>query len=179
MDLDTATAMKAVVQRVTSASVTVDGSLVSTIGKGLCVLIGIHRDDTREQAETLARKLINLRVFDDPATGKRWSKSVKDLDLELLCVSQFTLYHVMKGNKPDFHLSMGGDASRNLHSDFIDILRKGFKPDRVHDGVFGAMMQVDIANDGPVTLELDIRPTSSVSQTSNESDKNCVTDVSS
>ncbi len=107
--------MKALIQRVKSASVTVDGEVVSSIGRGLCVLVGIHKDDTREQLDTLARKVLAVRAFDDPESGKRWNKSVLDLDLEVLLVSQFTLYHVMKGNKPDFHLAMGGEASKAFY----------------------------------------------------------------
>ena len=88
--------MKAVVQRVTSASVKVDGEVISSIGKGLCILVGIHRTDTRKELEYITKKILSTRIFDDPNTGKRWDKSVKDLDLEVLCVSQFTLYHIMK-----------------------------------------------------------------------------------
>ena len=96
--------MKAIVQRVQAASVTVDGNTISSIGKGICVLIGIHKKDTPKERETIVRKILNLRIFDDPEKeNKRWSKSTKDINLEILCVSQFTLYHIMKGNKPDFH----------------------------------------------------------------------------
>ena len=94
--------MKAVIQRVQSASVSVDGNVIASIGRGICVLIGIHVKDTPKERETIVRKILNLRIFDDEK-NKRWSKSVKDLNLEILCVSQFTLYHIMKGNKPDFH----------------------------------------------------------------------------
>ena len=94
--------MKVIVQRVKSASVSVDGNNISSIGKGICVLVGIHVKDTPKERETIVRKLLNLRIFEDDQ-NKRWSKSVKDLNLEILCVSQFTLYHIMKGNKPDFH----------------------------------------------------------------------------
>jgi len=153
--------MKAVVQRVASASVSVDGEVVSSIGRGICVLIGIHRDDTRQQMEHVARKLAALRVFDDESSGKRWNKSVRDLGLEILCVSQFTLYHVMKGNKPDFHLAMCGDKAKDFYEEFLAQLRKecgSSSEDKVKNGVFGATMKVDIANDGPVTLEIESAP---------------------
>ena len=81
-------------------------SLVFT-GRGLCILVGIHRDDTRKELDYMVRKILNLRLFEDPDPkegSKRWNKSAKDLKLELLCISQFTLYHTLKGNKPDFHL---------------------------------------------------------------------------
>ena len=83
-------------ERVSSASVKVDGEMISSIGKGLCVLVGIHRDDTKKEMEYIAKKILSIRLFDDPQTGKRWNKSVKDLDLEVLCVSQFTLHHILK-----------------------------------------------------------------------------------
>ena len=146
--------MKAVIQRVSRASVTVDGEVISSIGRGLCVLVGIHRDDTEEQMEFVVRKILNLRVFDDE-NGKRWNKSVKDLDLEILCVSQFTLYHIIKGNKLDFHMSMGGDASKTFYDKFLGRMKADYQAERIKDGRFGAMMQVEIVNDGPVTLEVE------------------------
>ena len=88
--------MKAIIQRVSSASVSVDGEIISSIGKGLCILVGIHRTDTKKELEYIAKKILSTRIFDDPNTGKRWDKSVKDLNLEVLCVSQFTLYHILK-----------------------------------------------------------------------------------
>ncbi|KAF9957300.1 D-tyrosyl-tRNA(Tyr) deacylase [Modicella reniformis] len=89
---------------------------------------------------------------------KMWAKSVVDIGGEILCVSQFTLYgQVIKGSKPDFHLSMKAETSRQMYHDFLDRLKKAYQPDRILDGEFGAMMIVNIANDGPVTLELDSR----------------------
>ena len=151
--------MKALLQRVTSASVTVNGEVISSIGKGLCVLVGIHRDDSEQQMEHIVRKVINYRVFDDPETGRRWDKSAKDLDLEILCVSQFTLYHVVKGNKPDFHLSMQAEKSKAFYERFLERLRSSHqRPDAIKDGEFGAMMEVNIVNDGPVTVEIESQP---------------------
>ncbi|KAI6217759.1 D-aminoacyl-tRNA deacylase [Aphelenchoides fujianensis] len=98
--------MRFVIQRVTRAAVAVDGQLISEIGRGICVLVGICREDTDEDVEWGVRKLLNLRLFDNP-NGKRWNKSVVDCGLEILCVSQFTLHSVLKGNKLDFHRSMG------------------------------------------------------------------------
>jgi D-tyrosyl-tRNA(Tyr) deacylase len=147
--------MKAIIQRVTSASVVVDGQVVSSIGRGLCVLIGIHRTDTRKELEYIAKKLLSVRLFDDPNTGKRWDKSVKDLNLEVLCVSQFTLYHILKGNKLDFHLAMSGEPAKNMYYDLLSEVRKNYCEDGVKDGQFGATMEVNIANDGPVTIELE------------------------
>ncbi|XP_023334810.1 D-aminoacyl-tRNA deacylase [Eurytemora carolleeae] len=149
--------MKAVVQRVMSASVSVDGEMVSSIGKGIVALIGIHRDDTVKEVEYIVRKLINIRLWEDES-GRRWAKSPKDLDLEILCVSQFTLYHSMKGNKPDFRSAMSGDKSLELYNQFLSQMKKGHSEDKIKNGVFGAMMQVELINDGPVTLELESLP---------------------
>lgn len=146
--------MRAVIQRVASAAVTVDGRLISSIGRGLCVLVGIHRDDSDDDMEYMIRKILNLKLFDD-GSGKRWRHSARDLKLEVLCVSQFTLYCTLKGNKPDFHLSMDGDRSRAFYAEFIRKLRSEHGETLVKDGEFGALMQVDIRNDGPVTVELE------------------------
>ncbi|KAG0271291.1 D-tyrosyl-tRNA(Tyr) deacylase [Linnemannia exigua] len=90
--------------------------------------------------------------------ARMWAKSVVDIEGEILCVSQFTLYgQVLKGSKPDFHLSMKSDTSKQMYHDFLRRLKKAYKSDRIKDGEFGAMMLVNIANDGPVTLELDSR----------------------
>lgn len=148
--------MKAIVQKVTRASVTVGDREVGAIGKGLCVLLGITRVDTPREAEWMARKLLNLRLFADPATPDRmWDKSVLDLGLEVLCVSQFTLCHVLKGNKPDFHNAMGAEASGPMFQDFLKLLGSMYREDKIQTGEFGAMMQVHIQNDGPVTLAIE------------------------
>jgi len=146
--------MKAVIQRVLNASVTVDGEMISSIGKGLCVLIGISRDDTDREIDYIVRKILNLRVFDDE-DGKRWNKSVIDLQLPVLCVSQFTLYAVLKGNKPDFHQTMANDQSRDFYQRFLSRMSDSHKPEFIKDGLFGAFMQVHIQNDGPVTISVD------------------------
>lgn len=133
---------------------TVNDELVSSIGRGLCVLIGISQTDTKEDANYIARKLLSIRLFDDD-TGKRWQKSVKDLQYDLLCVSQFTLYNRLKGNKPDFHLAMQGTDASNLYNFLLQQLGNQYTADKIKDGVFGAMMQVHIQNDGPVTIEIE------------------------
>ena len=146
--------MKAVVQRVLSGSVKVEGEVVSSIGKGMVALIGIHKDDTKVEMDYIVRKLVSLRMWEDES-GRRWAKSAKDLGLEVLCVSQFTLYHVMKGNKPDFHLAMGGEQSKLFYQQFLGDMKKAYSENKIKDGVFGANMQVELVNDGPVTLELE------------------------
>lgn len=94
-------------------------------------------------------------MFDDAAAEKRWQRNVQECGLELLCVSQFTLYSRLKGNKPDFHLAMQGDAAQELYLQLLIKLGSIYQADRVKDGKFGAMMQVLIQNDGPVTIEIE------------------------
>ncbi|XP_033166847.1 D-aminoacyl-tRNA deacylase isoform X2 [Drosophila mauritiana] len=99
------------------------------------------------------RKILALRLFEEE--GKRWQKSVKDLNLELLCVSQFTLYHRLKGNKPDFSAAMKGEEAQELYNHFLDRLGQSYDSSKIKDGKFGAYMQVHIENDGPVTINLE------------------------
>ncbi|KAI8387956.1 D-tyrosyl-tRNA deacylase [Radiomyces spectabilis] len=150
--------MRAVLQKVVRASVTVENEVVSSIQKGLCVLVGVGTDDTEKDVNYMVNKILNIRVFEDEATGAMWKKSAKDLGLEILCVSQFTLQaKTIKGNKPDFHRAMKGEDAKILYDNFLDKLGKSHDPALIKDGKFGAMMLVDIVNDGPVTLELDSR----------------------
>ncbi|XP_069999525.1 D-aminoacyl-tRNA deacylase [Penaeus vannamei] len=146
--------MRAVIQRVHRAAVTVGDEMISSIGRGLCVLIGIHKNDTSADIEFMVRKILNTRLFED-GNGKRWQLGVKDAGLEILCVSQFTLYCELKGNKPDYRHAMGGEAAQQFYEEFLGQLRKQYKGDMIKDGKFGAMMQVDIQNDGPVTINID------------------------
>jgi len=146
--------MKTIVQRVASASVSVDGQLISSIGRGICILVGLSRDDTIKDVEYMSRKLLSLRVFEDEE-GRRWARGVRDSGLEILCVSQFTLYCQLKGNKPDYRHAMAGEPARELYQSLVDRLRAEYRPEKVKDGVFAAYMQVSIQNDGPVTLTLE------------------------
>lgn len=145
--------MKVVIQRVSSASVTVGDEVVSKIGRGLCCLVGISRYDTDDDSDYMARKLLNLRIFE--GDQRRWDQSVKDKGLELLCVSQFTLHSHLKGNKLDFHNAMEASRSQEFYNGFLDKLRQQYHPDMIKDGRFGAMMKVNIENDGPVTIILE------------------------
>ncbi|KAK0702623.1 D-Tyr tRNAtyr deacylase-like domain-containing protein [Apiosordaria backusii] len=150
--------MKAILQRVLSASVTVDQELVSSIGKGILVLAAVAPGDTEKEADALAAKVLKLRLWDDDAGG-RWKKNVQDINGEVLCVSQFTLLaSTKKGSKPDFHGAMGGEEAKNLYQYFYRRVQEGYAPDKVKDGVFQAMMQVALVNDGPVTLEVSTGP---------------------
>jgi D-tyrosyl-tRNA(Tyr) deacylase len=144
--------MRAVIQRVNSASVEVDGKLVSSIDKGLLVLVGIEKEDTSRDSEYLIRKILNLRIFDDQE--KFLDKSVQDLGLQVLLVSQFTLYgSCKKGNRPSFDKAMPPKEAKVFYSDFVEKFKQSYS--KVKDGIFGAYMQVSLVNDGPVTIVLD------------------------
>jgi len=148
--------MRAVIQRVTRASVTIDGEVVGEIGNGLVVLLGIARDDTRDDADYLAPKIVALRIFDD-AEG-RMNVSVKDIDGGLLVVSQFTLYgDVRRGLRPSWSDAAAPEIAEPLYDYFVESSRKLLG--RVATGSFRKMMQVELVNDGPVTILLDSRKT--------------------
>ena len=143
-------------QRVTRASVTIDGEIVGEIGNGLVVLLGIARDDTRDDADYLVPKIIALRIFDD-AEG-RMNVSVKDIDGGLLVVSQFTLYgDVRRGLRPSWSDAAAPEIAEPLYDYFVESSRKLLG--RVETGSFRKTMQVELINDGPVTILLDSRKT--------------------
>ncbi|KAG8189123.1 hypothetical protein JTE90_028662 [Oedothorax gibbosus] len=146
--------MRACIQRCTKASVSVNGELISSIGRGICVLIGISKDDNKKDMDFMIRKLLNIRLFED-AEGKRWVHSVKEKQYEVLLVSQFTLYCTLKGNKPDFRPAMIADASEKFYSDFVAAMKREYSEEHIKDGKFGAYMQVSIENDGPVTINIE------------------------
>ena len=144
--------MRAVIQRVTRARVTVAGAVVGEIQRGLVVLLGVARNDTRTDADYLASKIVALRIFDD-ADGKM-NVSVKDAGGGLLVVSQFTLYgDVRRGLRPSWSDAAPPEIAEPLYNYFVASSRKLIEP--VETGSFGAMMQVELINDGPVTLIVD------------------------
>ncbi|PYH49013.1 D-aminoacyl-tRNA deacylase [Aspergillus saccharolyticus JOP 1030-1] len=145
--------MKAVIQRVKSASVTVDGQLVSSIGQGLLVLAGVGKDDTEKDADTMVQRVLKAKLWSDE-NQKQWKKNVQDIDGEVLCVSQFTLYgQLKKGSKPDFHGAADVETARKLYDYFYQKLSNSYKPERVKNGIFQAMMEVELKNDGPVGVD--------------------------
>ncbi|KAK3349457.1 D-Tyr tRNAtyr deacylase-like domain-containing protein [Lasiosphaeria hispida] len=116
--------------------------------------------DTEKEADSLAAKVLKLKLWDDESGG-RWKKSVQDINGEVLCVSQFTLLaSTRKGNKPDFHGALGGDEAKTLYQYFQRKIQEGYAAEKVKDGVFQAMMQVALVNDGPVTIEISTAPKS-------------------
>ncbi len=146
--------MRAVVQRVTRASVTIDDTVVGEIGNGLVVLLGVARDDTTADADYLVPKIAALRIFDD--AGGKMNMSVKDIDGGLLIVSQFTLYgDVRRGLRPSWSDAAAPEVAEPLYDYFVESSRKLLG--RVETGSFRKMMLVELINDGPVTILLDSR----------------------
>ena len=144
--------MRAVLQRVTEAYVTVDGATVGSIGIGLVVLVGVTSTDSRQDADYLAEKIVHLRIFPDDA-GKM-NRSLLDASGALLVVSQFTLYgDCKKGRRPSFDAAAPTDQARDLYDYFVERLR--LRNILVQTGVFQAEMQIHLVNDGPVTFILE------------------------
>ena len=144
--------MRAVITRVLSASVTIDGKCVSKINKGFLVLLGVHTSDTEEQAKKIADKICGLRIFEDE-NGKM-NISPKDANAELLIVSQFTLYADCSSRRPGFTEAARPEISKPLYELVVSECKaRGFN---VGTGVFGADMKVESVNDGPVTIVLDV-----------------------
>jgi D-tyrosyl-tRNA(Tyr) deacylase len=144
--------MKAVIQRVTEASVCVDGKTVGACGQGFLVLLGVAQGDGRAEAELLAKKIVNLRIFQDDA-GKM-NRSIQDIDGEMLVISQFTLMaNCRHGNRPDFLASAKPAEAIPLYEYFKELVAASVR--HVECGVFGSDMKVSLLNDGPVTIVLD------------------------
>ena len=144
--------MRAVVQRVSRARVIVDSSVTGEIADGLVVLLGVGRDDTSATATGMAEKIANLRIFEDD--GRKMNRSLLDVKESALVVSQFTLYGDARGQRrPSFVAAAQTEQAENLYQEFVEALRHlGVT---VATGVFGAMMSVELVNEGPVTILLD------------------------
>ncbi|MEL0455809.1 D-aminoacyl-tRNA deacylase [Flavobacteriaceae bacterium SZ-1-7] len=145
--------MKVVVQRVSKASVTIDGSKVASIEKGLLILLGIVDDDTQEDIKWLSNKIANLRVFGDD--NGVMNNSINDVDADAIVVSQFTLHaSTKKGNRPSYIKAAKPDVAIPLYKRFVEQLEADLNK-KVQTGEFGADMKVELLNDGPVTIIID------------------------
>jgi len=145
--------MKAVIQRVKKASVTVDNKLTGSIEKGLLVLLGIHQHDTQKQLDWMADKILRLRIFNDGED--KMNRSVQDIKGAILVVSQFTLYgDAKKGTRPSYIEAARPEKAKPLYEEFIDYLEKSSSLE-IQSGVFAAYMDVELINDGPVTIILE------------------------
>ncbi|MBE6565730.1 MAG: D-tyrosyl-tRNA(Tyr) deacylase [Ruminococcaceae bacterium] len=144
--------MRAVIQRVSSASVEVDGKIVGSCGKGYLILLGVAEGDIEADADLLCKKIAALRIFRDE--NEKMNLSIRDVDGEALVISQFTLYaNYRHGNRPDFLASAKPDEANRLYEYFKTILSREVR--RVECGIFGADMKVSLINDGPVTICMD------------------------
>ena len=144
--------MRVVVQRVSSAQVSIEGEILGKIGKGLVILLGVSHDDTEEDARFLADKCVNLRIFNDDE-GKM-NRSVLEVESELLSISQFTLYgDCRKGRRPSFIKAAAPELGERLYNSFNSFLAKSGLT--VATGKFGGMMDVELCNEGPVTIIID------------------------
>ena len=147
--------MIAVIQRVTQAKVEIEGKINGAIGQGLLVLLGIEEADGREDIEWLSRKIVNLRIFDDEAGVM--NKSLIDVGGDILLVSQFTLHaSTKKGNRPSYIKAARPETAIPLYNNFIDQVAQDLGK-AIQTGEFGAMMQVSLTNDGPVTIIVDTK----------------------
>lgn len=147
--------MKAVVQRVSSGSVTIKSeNYYAEIGKGQVILLGIKEGDTEQDAIFIADKCTNLRIFEDE--NEKMNLSLKDINGEVLVISQFTLYgDAQKGNRPSFTLAAKPETAVLLYDKFLTRMKENLGSEKVKEGIFGAMMEVKIINDGPVTIIID------------------------
>ena len=144
--------MRVIIQRVNKSNVKINGRTISEIGKGYLILLGISKDDTEKDIEYLVNKITSLRIFEDQ--DGRMNENIFKVDGEILLVSQFTLYgDCRKGNRPSYDKAAKPDIALNLYNKFYEKLsKKGLK---VEQGQFGAMMDVELSNNGPVTIILD------------------------
>jgi len=147
--------MRVVIQRVSESSVTIDNKLFSEIKSGLMILVGFEEADTDQDIEWLSKKILQLRIFDD--SNGVMNLSIKDVDAEILVVSQFTLHALTKkGNRPSYIRAAKPEIAIPLYNKFITTLQNDFGK-QIKTGEFGAMMQVALINDGPVTLIMDTK----------------------
>ena len=145
--------MKVVIQRVSKASVTIDGDILASIGSGLLILVGIIEEDTQEDIKWLTNKITNLRIFND-ADGVM-NLSIKDINGNVIAVSQFTLHaSIKKGNRPSYIKAAKPEVAIPIYEGFVNQLEVDLGK-RIQTGIFGADMKVDLLNDGPITIIID------------------------
>lgn len=141
--------MKVILQKVKKASVSVDGKIVGEIDKGYCLLVGVHKESTKADAKYLAKKIVEARLFEDE--NEKLNLGLKDVNGSILSVSQFTLYaDTKKGKRPSFTNAASAEEANELYNKFNEYLRE--EEIKVETGIFQTMMEVNIINDGPVTI---------------------------
>ena len=162
--------MRLVLQRVKSASVTVDNQVVSSIGPGVMALVGLHEHDQQQDLDYCCKRLLASKLWPND-NGGQWRHGVKQRGLEVLCVSQFTLYgKLTKKHQPDYKHSMKSVKAKEMYETFLGMLKEAYEHDKIFDGVFGAMMDVELVNDGPVTIIVESEPQPPPSEAEGEGD---------
>jgi D-tyrosyl-tRNA(Tyr) deacylase len=147
--------MRAVIQRIKSASVMIDGQIKSEIGTGLLIFVGIEEDDDQEDIDWLCGKILRLRIFDD--SEGIMNLSVADISGDIMVISQFTLFaSTRKGNRPSYIKAAKPEIAITLYEQFISELKRGYQKE-VKTGEFGALMKISLLNDGPVTIIIDTK----------------------
>jgi D-aminoacyl-tRNA deacylase len=165
-------AMRIVVQRVRSSSVTVEGKKVSSIGPGITALVGIHENDDQADLDYCCKRLLGCKLWENDS-GAPWRQGVKQKGYQVLCVSQFTLYGTLtKKNQPDYKRAMKTIPAQELYNAFLVMLRDGYEQDKIFDGIFGALMDVELVNDGPVTIVIDSGPKAPADDNGQENGQN-------
>lgn len=147
--------MRIVVQRVSDAKLSVENKIISEIKEGLVVFVGFYDGDNENGLDDMADKILNLKLWED-SKGTMWKENVKNLNYEILLVPNFTLYASVKGSKMDFHLAMKADKSKIIFEKFVEVFKKKYENDKIKQGEFGAHMKVNLTNDGPVNIELNV-----------------------
>jgi D-aminoacyl-tRNA deacylase len=146
--------MRAVLQRVKKSSVTVDNEVISKINHGLLVLLGVRSSDVDSDLDYISDKILNLRIFSDE--NDKMNKSVIDVNGEIIVVSQFTLYgDARKGRRPSFDTAANGNTANPIYEKLLEMLKSKYDKTKIFTGKFAAMMDVELINDGPVTILLD------------------------
>ena len=150
--------MRALIQRVAEGKVMIEGQVHSSIGRGYVILLGVRKGDTEEDARFLADKCAMLRVFED--NNGKMNLALRDVGGDVLVISQFTLYaDAQRGNRPSFSDAAPPEEAEPLYTLFVERMKAALGPALVHTGIFGAMMQVTIVNDGPVTILMESNKT--------------------
>ena len=153
-DHDTFHCMKALIQRVSTAKVWVEGNVIGKIGPGMVIFLGVRQEDTQQDAEELSRKIAKIRIF--PDDQDRMNLSLSDIAGEALVISQFTLYaNTRKGNRPSFITAASPAQAKALYDHFVYSMGLHLSPECIQTGRFRSSMQVELTNDGPVTFNLD------------------------
>lgn len=147
--------MRIIVQRVCDAKLTVEEKMLAEIKEGLVIFIGFYDGDNENNFNDIIDKILNLKLWEDK-NGAMWKESVKSLNHEILLVPNFTLYAGVKGSKMDFHLAMKADKSKIIFQKFVESFQKKYEADKIKQGEFGAHMKVNLTNDGPVNIELNV-----------------------